>query len=67
MGKVVNKLPDKVAEKYKVQPGKPYKFAYGRFGLVDLNHATVGLVESLIKAGIKHIVPVVPKKKEKEH
>lgn len=56
MEKTVNKLPDEVAKKYEVLPGRPYKFSYRNFGRVDLNDSTLQQVEALIKGGVQHIV-----------
>lgn len=62
MDKTTNKLPDEVGKKYKVLPGRPFKFVHGRFGKIDLNTSSLGQVEKLVEAGVKHIVPVEKKK-----
>lgn len=62
MDRTVNKLPDEVGKKYQVLKGRPFKFVHRKFGLIDLNTASLAQVESLVKAGVSHIVPVDAKK-----
>lgn len=52
----MNKLPEEVAEKYTVKKGRPFKFVHRTLGRIDLNKASLKLVEALISAGVTHII-----------